>query len=53
MTLVWFVLWLAWDIVGDREPLSFDPVNFWAGAALLAVAIDLGGSHAVGAGRRR
>jgi hypothetical protein len=46
MTLVWFVVWLVWDVVGDREPLEFAPVNFWAGAALLAVALDLGGHHA-------
>ena len=31
---------------GDSEPLTFAPVNFWAGALLLAVAIDLAGVHA-------
>ena len=31
MTLVWFVIWLVWDVVGDREPLTLAPVNFWAG----------------------
>ena len=47
MTIVWFVIWVVWDLVGDREPLRFDPVNFWAGTALIAVALDLGGHHAV------
>jgi hypothetical protein len=46
MTLVWFVVWLVWNLVGDREPLLFDPVNVWAGGFLLAVALDLGGHHA-------
>jgi hypothetical protein len=46
MTLVWFIVWLIWNTVGDKEPLIFDPVNWWAGTLLLAVAIDLGGGHA-------
>ena len=46
MTLVWFVVWLVWNLVGDREPLLLDPVNFWAGALLFAIALDLGGHHA-------
>ena len=46
MTLIWFVIWLIWNNVGDQEPLTFDPVNWWAGLLLLAVAIDLGGGHA-------
>jgi hypothetical protein len=46
MTFLWFIVWLIWDLVGDREPLQFTPVNFWAGALLLAVALDLGGNHA-------
>jgi hypothetical protein len=37
---------LIWDLVGDREPLTTDPVNFWAGSLILAIAIDLGGVHA-------
>jgi hypothetical protein len=46
VTLVWFVVWLIWNSVGDKEPLTFDPVNWWAGTLLLAVALDLGGGHA-------
>lgn len=46
MTLVWFVVWLVWNLVGDKEPLRFDPVNFWAGALLLTVALDLARQHA-------
>jgi hypothetical protein len=46
VTLVWFVIWLIWNTVGDNEPLTFDPVNFWAGTLILAVAIDLASRHA-------
>ena len=46
MTLLWFVVWLIWDLVGDEESLTFDPVNFWAGSLLFAVAVDLAGVHA-------
>ena len=46
MTLVWFVIWLIANVVGDSEPLRFDPVNAWAGTLILAVALDLGGQHA-------
>jgi hypothetical protein len=48
MTILWFVVWLIWNLVGDREPLEFAPVNFWAGALLLCVALDLGRQHAEG-----
>ena len=46
MTLIWFVIWLIWNVVGDEEPLTFDPVNWWAGTLLLALALDLGRQHA-------
>ena len=46
MTVVWFVIWLVCDLVGDREPLAFDPVNWWAGTLMLVVALDLGRQHA-------
>jgi hypothetical protein len=46
VTLLWFFVWLIWDLVGDSEPLTFDPVNFWAGALLFTVAVDLAGGHA-------
>jgi hypothetical protein len=48
VTLVWFVVWLIANNIGDRESLAFDPVNWWAGALLLAVALDLSGHHASG-----
>ncbi len=41
MTFLWFILWFFFNLVGDNEPLTFDPVNFWAGALLFAVALDL------------
>ena len=46
MTLVWFVVWLIWNLVGDEEPIVFNPVNVWAGALLLAIALDLARQHA-------
>jgi hypothetical protein len=49
VTLIWFVVWFVCNVVGDREPLVFDPVNWWAGTLLLAVAIDLASRHAVAA----
>ncbi len=53
MTLIWFFVWFACNVVGDREPLVFDPVNWWAGTLLLAVAIDLASRHAVATRPRR
>ena len=53
MTLVWFVVWLVANLIGEEEPLVFDPVNGWAGALLLAVALDLGRQHAPAIGERR
>ena len=41
MTIVWFVVWFVSDLIGDREPLLFDPLNWWAGTLLLAVALDI------------
>ena len=52
MTLVWFLVWLVANLVGDNEPLTFAPVNVWAGALLLAVALDLGRQHAPELSRR-
>ena len=46
MTLIWFVIWLICDLVGDDEVLTFDPVNVWAGTLLLAIALDLSRQHA-------
>ena len=47
MTLLWFVIWFVSDRIGDREGLSFDPINLWAGTLLLAIALDLARQHAV------
>ena len=41
MTLIWFAIWLIANVIGDSEPLQFDPVNWWAGTLLLAIAIDI------------
>ena len=46
MTIVWFVVWVIATAIGDAEHLTFAPVNVWAGALLLAVALDLGRQHA-------
>ena len=46
MTVVWFVVWLIANSIGDKEPLVFDPVNIWAGTLILAAALDLGRQHA-------
>jgi hypothetical protein len=29
MTIVWFVVWLVFELIGDREPLRLVPVNWW------------------------
>lgn len=52
MTLVWFVVWLIWNVVGDNESLTFDPVNWWAGTLILAAALDLSRQHAPQLGTR-
>jgi hypothetical protein len=41
VTLLWFFVWLVCDLIGDRESLVFDPVNFWAGALIFALAVDV------------
>jgi hypothetical protein len=46
MTFVWFVTWLIANNVGGHEPLVFDPVNAWVATLILAIALDLGASHA-------
>lgn len=52
MTIVWFVIWLIWNLVGDHEPLLVDPVNWWAGTLILAIALDLGRQHTPSASKR-
>ena len=41
MTLIWFLIWLIADSTGDSAPLCCDPVNFWTGILLFAVAVDI------------
>ena len=41
MTIVWFIVWLISDQMGDNEPLTFDPVNVWAATLILAFALDV------------
>jgi hypothetical protein len=53
MTLLWLVMWFIGDRVGDRETLSFAPVNWWTGLLLLAIALDLGRQHAAAPRGRR
>ena len=53
MALIWSLIWLIADMVGDHAPLLWNPVNIWAGTLLLAIAIDLSYQHVPGrAGRR-
>ena len=53
MTLIWFVVWLIANLVGDHESLTFDPVNWWAGTLLTAIALDLSRQHAPAVGKKR
>jgi hypothetical protein len=46
MTLIWLITWLIANNVGGHEPLIFDPVNAWTATLILALAFDLGASHA-------
>ena len=50
MTFLWFVIWLIANTVGGHEPLLLNPVNAWTGTLILAVALDMGASHARGRG---
>ena len=45
MTLVWFVVWLVSNVIGDKETLDVDPVNWWTGTLILTVALDLARQH--------
>jgi hypothetical protein len=48
VTLVWFVVWLISNNIGDKESLAFDPLNWWSATLILVVALDLGRQHATG-----
>jgi hypothetical protein len=41
MTVIWFIFWLLADLIGDRAPLRFDPMNVWAATLILAIALDV------------
>ena len=45
MTLIWFVVWLMANSIGDHAPLSTDPVNTWRGTLIFAIALDLARQH--------
>jgi hypothetical protein len=51
VTLIWFIVWFIANIVGDNESLTIDPVNWWTGTLMLAVALDLSRQHAPQLGR--
>jgi hypothetical protein len=46
VTLLWFIVWVIANAVGDHEPLLTDPVNVWTWTLILAVALDLARAHA-------
>lgn len=48
VTLVWFVVWGIWSLIGDTEPIRFDPVNVWGVTLLFVAALDLARQHAPG-----
>jgi hypothetical protein len=41
MTIIWFVVWLIANNIGDHEALRFDPMNWWAATLLLVIALDI------------
>jgi hypothetical protein len=47
MTIVWFVVWLIAELIGDHEPLRFDPLNWWAATLILAIALDINRPQAI------
>jgi hypothetical protein len=51
VTFVWFIVWLIANNVDAHEPLILRPVNAWVATLILAVALDLGASHARGGAR--
>jgi hypothetical protein len=53
VTLIWLLIWFVFDLIGDNEPLLFDPVNFWTGTLILALALDLASLHSSPARRAR
>jgi hypothetical protein len=41
VTILWFIVWLIANTMGDHEPLRFDPVNVWTATLILAIALDI------------
>jgi hypothetical protein len=52
VTLLWFIIWLISNTIGDHEALTADPVNGWTATLILAVALDLARQHAPDVGRK-
>jgi hypothetical protein len=50
---LWLLIWFIFDLIGDNEPLRFDPVNFWTGTLILAIGLDLASLRAVPARRSK
>ena len=48
MTIVWFVVWLIANLIGDHEALRFDPLNWWTATLILAVALDINRPQVLG-----
>ena len=53
VTLIWLLIWFIADLIGDNEPLLFDPVNLWTGTLILAIGLDLASLRAVPARRTK
>lgn len=51
MTVIWFVVWVVANAIGDHEPLRFDPVNVWAALLILAIALDINRPQVIRRGR--
>jgi len=47
VTLIWLLIWFIADLIGDNEPLLFDPVNLWTGTLILAIGLDLASLRAI------
>jgi hypothetical protein len=45
MTFLWFLIWFVASLFDDWKPLTFDPINVWAGTFLFVVALDLARQH--------
>jgi hypothetical protein len=52
MTLIWFVVWVVANNIGDHESLLFRPPNVWTAALILALALDVNRPRDVGRRRR-